>query len=245
VKYILRRRPSPALVIACVALFVSLSGVSYGVATGFIDSREIKNNTVRSTDVRNNALRTFDIRNNEIRGFDIRNSSVQGRDLAFNTVTGGDIDESSLGQVPSAAAADSATAVSVLKPIAPTTVAEGAAPVALATHGPLTLSAACEADGVNTEGKLRVQTTEANSSAGGDSNSPGATDVLAPVLAPADGPVSVLEVAAIPAVTRELAGGTVFASAPSGKAFTAVVSLAAEPASAGSCQFHGHVVLEG
>ena len=45
-KYILRRRPSPALVISCIALFVSMGGVSYGVATGFIDSREIRNNTV-------------------------------------------------------------------------------------------------------------------------------------------------------------------------------------------------------
>ena len=53
-KSILRRRPSPALVIACIALFVSLGGVSYGVATGFIDSREIKNNTIRSKDMRNN-----------------------------------------------------------------------------------------------------------------------------------------------------------------------------------------------
>ena len=111
-KYILRRRPSPAFVISCIALFVSLGGVSYGVATGFIDSREIRNNTITSGDVRNNTLRTFDIRNNEVRGFDIRNSSIQGRDVAFNTLTGGDIEESTLGQVPSAAQAG---AVSVLK----------------------------------------------------------------------------------------------------------------------------------
>jgi hypothetical protein len=111
----LRRRPSPALVIACIALFVSLSGVSYGVATGFIDSREIKNNSIVSRDVRNNTLRTFDIRNNEVRGFDIRNSSVQGRDLAFNTVTGADVNESSLGEVPSAAQAASAGNVGGLR----------------------------------------------------------------------------------------------------------------------------------
>ena len=103
------RLPSPALVIACVALFVSLGGVSYGVATGFIDSREIKNNTIRSKDVRNNTLRTFDVRNNEIRGFDIRNSTIQGRDVAFDTITGADVSEASLGKVPSAGTADSAT----------------------------------------------------------------------------------------------------------------------------------------
>jgi hypothetical protein len=109
VKRILSRRPSPALVISCVALFLSLGGVSYGVATGFIDSREIKNNTIRSKDVRNNTLRTFDIRNNEVRGFDIRQSTVQGRDVAFDTLTGDDISEASLGKVPSAGTADTAT----------------------------------------------------------------------------------------------------------------------------------------
>ena len=104
----LSRLPSPALVIACVALFVSLGGVSYGLAKGSIDSRELKNNTIRSKDVRNNTLRTFDIRNNQVRGFDIRNSTVQGRDVAFNTLTGNDVAEDSLGKVPSATTADTA-----------------------------------------------------------------------------------------------------------------------------------------
>jgi hypothetical protein len=109
VKSILRRRPTPALVISVIALFVSLSGVSYGVATGFIDSREIKDNEVRSRDIRNNTVRTLDLRNNEVRGIDVRNSTVQGRDVALNTLTGDDINEARLGKVPSAAAADSAT----------------------------------------------------------------------------------------------------------------------------------------
>jgi hypothetical protein len=109
VKSILRRRPSPALIIAMIALFVSLSGVAYGVATGSIDSREIKNNDVRSGDLRNNDIRTKDLRNNEVRGLDIRNSTVQGRDVALNTLTGDDVNESRLGKVPSATTADSAT----------------------------------------------------------------------------------------------------------------------------------------
>jgi hypothetical protein len=109
VKSFLRRRPSPALVIALIALFVSLSGVSYGVATGFIDSREIKNNQVRTKDLRNNDVRTRDLRNNEVRGIDIRNSTVRSSDVGLNSLTGDDINESRLGKVSSAAAADSAT----------------------------------------------------------------------------------------------------------------------------------------
>jgi hypothetical protein len=109
VKSLLRRRPSPAMVIALIALFVSLSGVSYGVATGFIDSREIKNNEVRSLDIRNNEIRTRDLRNNEVRGIDIRNSTVQSRDIAINGVTGEDVKEDTLAKVPSALLADTAT----------------------------------------------------------------------------------------------------------------------------------------
>ncbi|HLM08821.1 MAG TPA: hypothetical protein VK307_03865 [Thermoleophilaceae bacterium] len=108
-KSLLRRRPSPALVVSLIALFVSLSGVSYGVATGFIDSREIKNNEVRSIDLRNNDIRTRDLRNNEVRGLDIRNSTIQSRDIGLNQVTGDDVREDTLQKVPSAAAADTAT----------------------------------------------------------------------------------------------------------------------------------------
>ena len=108
-KSLLSRRPSPALVIACIALFVSLGGVSYGVATGFIDSREIKNNEIRSGDLRNNEIRTRDLRNNEVRGIDVRNSTIQSRDIAINGVQGVDVREDTLGKVPSATAADTAT----------------------------------------------------------------------------------------------------------------------------------------
>ena len=107
-KSLLARRPSPAMVVSLIALFLSLSGVSYGVATGFIDSREIKNNEVRSLDIRNNEIRTRDIRNNEVRGIDIRNSTIQSRDIGLNQVTGLDVREDSLQKVPSAAVADTA-----------------------------------------------------------------------------------------------------------------------------------------
>jgi len=76
------RRPSPAMVVACTALFVSLGGVSYGVATGFIDSREIKNNTIRGKDVRNKAL--------------------TGKEFKRDSVGGLTVNEGRLGTVPSA-----------------------------------------------------------------------------------------------------------------------------------------------
>jgi hypothetical protein len=93
------RRPSPAMLVALTALFISLGGVSYGVATGSIDSREIKNNTVR----------TKDIRNNDVRGKDIRNSTIRSADIGANQVKGGDVLESSLGLVPAANVANVAS----------------------------------------------------------------------------------------------------------------------------------------
>jgi hypothetical protein len=257
VKPSLSRLPSPALVIACVALFVSLGGVSYGLAAGSIDSREIKNNTVRSKDVRNNTLRTFDIRNNEVRGFDVRNSTIQGRDVAFDTLTGSDVSESSLGKVPSATTADTAGtaatagsattagSVATLKTIAPTGLAEGAAPVTLATHGPLTLTGVCEAAGANTNAVLRVQSAEANSAAGGSTAEPGNNASLefhVPVFGP--GTTQIGQLVDVGAGPRSVDDWAVFAFAPSGKSLSGQVVTHADSA-ANSCLFHGHVALEG
>ena len=74
--------PSPAMVVAAIALFVAMGGVSYGLASGSIDSREIKNGTVRGKDVRNGSLT----------GFDVKPGGIGG----------GSVNEGSLGTVPSA-----------------------------------------------------------------------------------------------------------------------------------------------
>jgi hypothetical protein len=97
-------RPSPALVIACIALFVALGGVSYGLATGSIDSREIADRTIRSKDLRDNSVYSRDLRNNDVRDIDIRNGTIKGRDIALGTVTGEHLNMAKLGQVPDAAA---------------------------------------------------------------------------------------------------------------------------------------------
>jgi hypothetical protein len=87
--------------IGYLALFVALGGTSYAVSTGFIDSREIKNNTIR----------TGDLRNNEVRSRDIRNRTLVGRDHLSNSLGGDQIAESKLGEVPTAGTADNALAL--------------------------------------------------------------------------------------------------------------------------------------
>lgn len=79
-----------ANVVATLALFLALGGVSYGALR--IKSGHIVNNTVR----------TQDLRNNNIRSKDIRNRTIIGRDVLTNTITGLQVRETSLGKVPDA-----------------------------------------------------------------------------------------------------------------------------------------------
>jgi hypothetical protein len=243
VKSLLRRRPTPAMIVALIALFVSLSGVSYGVATGFIDSREIKNNEVRSIDIRNNEVRTRDLRNNEVRGVDIRNSTVQGRDIALNTVTGEDVREDTLQKVPSALLADvagKADSVSGFTVIAPTTVAEAGTPVTLATHGPLTLSGECAAGSLP---RLSVSTTEDNSAAAAE-GSTGVTGTPDADIDDTEGRVTIAELDGGMAI-RVYGTADISAFATSGKGFTGQFGLYRDSSGAGACRFHGSLSLQG
>jgi hypothetical protein len=66
----LRSRLTYANVVSTSCLFIVLGGTSYAVATGSIDSREIKNNTVGSKDIRDNDVRSRDVRNQSLRAQD-------------------------------------------------------------------------------------------------------------------------------------------------------------------------------
>ncbi len=176
---LLRRwKPSPAMAIACLALFMSLGGVSYGLATGSIDGREIRNNTIKTRDIRNNTIRSTDLRNNEVRGRDVRNSSLGGADVARDKLTGADILESSLGTVGragtastadragSAGSADAVGGVTFRKfsYAAPT----GAGFTTVLDFGGLVLQAECQADG-----DLRVRGNPAAGLAGSELSTAG------------------------------------------------------------------------
>ncbi|MDQ4049177.1 MAG: hypothetical protein M3131_07340 [Actinomycetota bacterium] len=62
--------------LGALALFIVLGGTSYGVATGSIDSREIKNSSIRSKDVRNNELRSADVRNGSLLSADFKTGQL-------------------------------------------------------------------------------------------------------------------------------------------------------------------------
>lgn len=84
-----RARFSSAHLVALLALFVVLGGSAYAVKKNSIGTKQLKNNAVATSKIKNGAVKTDKI--------------------GDNAVTGAKVDESTLGQVPSAAAADSAT----------------------------------------------------------------------------------------------------------------------------------------
>jgi hypothetical protein len=77
-----RLLPSPAMVVACVALIMSLGGSAYALV---VTGKQIRNNTVT--------------------GKDVRNRSLTGREFRADKLGGRKIKESSLGTVPSASLA--------------------------------------------------------------------------------------------------------------------------------------------
>jgi hypothetical protein len=117
-----KRRPSAATVLAFVALMVALSGSAIATPVANIARQitgaNIKNGTIKGADVKNGSLSGADIRDGSIGSADIGTFQVKDSEIAPDaiggdkvkpdSIGGSDIIESTLGQVPSAAQADSA-----------------------------------------------------------------------------------------------------------------------------------------
>jgi hypothetical protein len=101
-----RRLPSPAMIVALAALVMSTGGTV--TAAALVTSANIKDNTIRSVDIRDETIKGRDVDNGTLTGADIRNRSVTGVDVKNGSVTGLDVNESTFGQVPSAANATNA-----------------------------------------------------------------------------------------------------------------------------------------
>jgi hypothetical protein len=73
-----RFRPSPAMVVALLALFLSLGGVSYAAATK-LGTRQIRNGAVTAKKLHKNAVTTNKIRIGAVTGPKLANASVSFR----------------------------------------------------------------------------------------------------------------------------------------------------------------------
>ena len=92
-------------IVGYLALFVALSGTVY--ASDKVGSKGIKAGAVKSKQIRDGGIKSKDIKDD---------SGVKSRDVKNDNLTGRDIDESSLGTVPHAAAADSALSLEGFDP---------------------------------------------------------------------------------------------------------------------------------
>lgn len=95
------RRPSPAMVVACLALLVALGGTSVAAV------QQLGRNTVGTAQIRNNAVTTPKIANNAVTAAKIRDNAVVRRKIANNAVSSAQVQTGSLlatdfaeGQIP-------------------------------------------------------------------------------------------------------------------------------------------------
>jgi hypothetical protein len=77
-RYRERRRPSPALVIAGLALFLAIGGGS-AIAlkgTNTVDAGDLKKNSVKAAEIARNAVRSPEVKDNSLKGVDINEATV-------------------------------------------------------------------------------------------------------------------------------------------------------------------------
>lgn len=66
------RRPSPSIVISCIALFVALGGTAIAAKTLITSSSQIKNGVITGADIRNGTIKAADIANRTITASKLR-----------------------------------------------------------------------------------------------------------------------------------------------------------------------------
>ncbi len=91
-----RRRPSAALVISCVALFLALAGTAFALPKLSVRSAQIVDGTVRTVDLRDNAVSSPKIADQAITADDLGTNSVNSDEIAENAVASPEVAPDSL-----------------------------------------------------------------------------------------------------------------------------------------------------
>jgi hypothetical protein len=90
-------RPSPALVISCLALFMALTGSAFAVSKATISSKQIVNGSVRTADLAPNSVKSPKIADGTIGAQDLSVDSVDFEEIALNAVDTGEIAKGAVG----------------------------------------------------------------------------------------------------------------------------------------------------
>lgn len=106
--------------IAMLALFIALTGTTFAAANALpknsVGTKQLKNNAVTAPKIKNGSVTGAKIAKNAVTGVKIAGNAVTGVKIGDNSVTGADINEATLGKVPTAAAADTATSAGSAPP---------------------------------------------------------------------------------------------------------------------------------
>src|SRR5262245_6868265 len=154
-KRIVKRLPSPAMVVACIALAVALGGTSYAaikLPRNSVGTKQLRNNAVSTAKLQKNAVVATKLSSRSVGPAKLKNNAVTTRTVKDNQLTGAKIVESSLAKVPSSVAADkAANADSVggyaVKRFASTVAPNGPAATVLSLNG-LVVSMTCPSGAV-------------------------------------------------------------------------------------------------
>lgn len=86
-------RPSPAIVISCIALFLALTGsaLAVGVGKNTVRSPQIVDGTVRTVDLRDNAVAAGKVAPDAVDTTEIAENGVESSDVAPDSLTAGDL----------------------------------------------------------------------------------------------------------------------------------------------------------
>jgi hypothetical protein len=93
-------RPSPAMVVACIALLVALGGTSVAavsqLASNSVGTAQLKNNAVTTPKIKNNAVTAPKIASNAVAAAKIASNAVTAAKIAANAVTSPKVADGSL-----------------------------------------------------------------------------------------------------------------------------------------------------
>lgn len=92
-------RPSPALVISCVALFLALTGsaLAVGIAKNSVRSAQIVDGSVRTVDLRDNSVTAPKIAPDSVGSEEIAENAVESPEVAPESLTAADLGTNSVG----------------------------------------------------------------------------------------------------------------------------------------------------
>lgn len=92
-------RPSPAIVISCLALFLALTGSAFavGIAKNSVRSAQIVNGTIRAVDVRDNAINAQKIAPDAVGNEELAENAVESAQVAPDSLTASDLGAASVG----------------------------------------------------------------------------------------------------------------------------------------------------